>query len=230
MLLLAFFACTGSGSGTDIDRPRKDENGSDTGPYGGDDSDPIENDPEGDCTNGIDDDEDGKIDCEDSDCDEVKICTLPQIIDHRSLFDFTGRRVTCETWIGDQTEDVNDCVTDFTSPLEMVLEGDLCGPCDATYEGAFSYSQDTCTATFGDGSAPPASGRFGFAFVNDTKWVLFGKNETSGEWEEGVTLQQDGDRYTWQTTEAITVDVDECDNSPLYVGDVTVTLSFTPRG
>ena len=137
--------------------------------------------------------------------------------------------MTCETWAGDFDETIDDCVTDFTSPLEQVTDGDICTQCDATYEGPFSYSQDTCTVIFGDGTAPPASGRFGFAFVNDNKWVLFGKNETSGQWEEGVDLSNDGGRYTWATTEAVNVDVDDCDNSPLYVGDVTVTLSFTPR-
>jgi len=231
MLLFAFLACTGGSDGDGIFRPRKDDNGSDTGSSSGDDTDDTDNYPnkESDCEDGLDDDNDGDIDCDDSDCDTFKECTIPEIIDHRSLFDFKGRRVVCETWIGDQEEDVDDCVTDFTSALERQYEGDLCGPCDATYEGAFSYSQDTCTAIFGDGTSPPASGRFGFAFLNDAKWVLFGKNETTGEWEEGITLNADGDRFTWKTSEPINVDVDECDNSPLHVGDVTVTLSFTPR-
>ena len=229
MLLFAWLACTGGSDGDGIFRPRKDDGGDDTGQSSGDDTDDGGPDKEEICDDGLDDDGDGQTDCDDSDCDSFKICTLPEVIDHRSLFDFTGRRVTCETWAGDFEEDVDDCVTDFTSALEMVTEGDLCEPCDATYEGAFDYSQDTCTAAFGDGSSPPASGRFGFAFVNDDKWVLFGKNETTGTWEEGVTLSRDGERYVWQTTEPVSVDVDDCDNSPLHVGDVTVTLSFTPR-
>lgn len=227
LLLLTTLACSGDDGGGIFDRPKKDEDGSDTGPSTSD-SDPGDPDPEADCSNGIDDDGDGKTDCADEDCAQIEECTWPDVISHRSVFDFQGRTVTCETWAGDFDERVDDCVTIFTSELQHVEDADICTQCDRTYEGDFVYENDTCSSTFGDGSALPTSGRFGFIFA-DSKWILFGKDETTGAWEEAVDLTPDGNKYVWSTTEPLTYDVDECDNSPLYVGDVEIVLSFTPR-
>lgn len=225
LLLLTTFACSGDGGGV-FNRPEKD-NSTDNGT---DDSDPGEVDPEGDCGNGLDDDGDGDTDCADSDCATYEVCTWPDVISHRSVFDFKGRRVTCETWAGDFDEDVEDCITEFTSELAVVDDADICTQCDRTYEGAFEYQRDTCGTTYGDGSALPTSGRFGFIFA-ENKWVLFGKDETTGTWEEGLDLTAEGDRYTWNNGagEPIYYDVGDCDNDPLYVGDVQITLNFTPR-
>lgn len=225
ILLLATFACT-DGSGTDPNHPSKDEGTTDNGTEDSGEGTP---DPEADCENGLDDDGDGAIDCDDSDCDSHVPCTWPDTISHRSIFDFQGRRVTCETWAGDFDEDVDDCITEFTTELQVVTDGDICTQCDRTYEGTFTYERETCDGQYGDGSLP-TSGRFGFVFANG-KWVLFGKDEATGAWEEGIDLQPDGNRYVWDngTGEPIYYDVGDCDNDPLYVGDLLINLSFTPR-
>jgi hypothetical protein len=223
-ILLALLAC-GETDPDDPNRPGKDGNGTDDS---GEDNQP---DPESDCFDGVDNDEDGKIDCEDSDCVAAEPeCSWPDGIDHRSVFDFTGRTVTCETWIGDFDEDVPNCQTAFNSGLTHVTDGPLCGDCDRTYYGSFDYTTNTCGEIFG-GDPLPTEGRFGFVFVDDNVWELWGMDESTGAWSKAVDLKKGGDgRYTFVAPkDAVEYDSGECDNDPLYVGDLVVEISFTPR-
>ena len=217
----------GEGGGL-FSRPPKDGDNADNA-CGGDSDEP---DPETECFDGEDNDGDGKTDCEDSDClSAYEECSWPDVIDHRSVFDFQGRKVTCETFWGDFDEDVPDCQTAFNSALGHTTDGPQCQECDRTYFGTFEYTADSCGDLYGDGSALPTEGRFGFIFVDENVWELWGIDDATGQWEKAVDLKKGSDgRYTYTAPkETVEYDSGECDNDPLYVGDLIVEISFTPR-
>ncbi len=182
--------------------------------------------PESECTDGVDNDEDGDIDCDDADCAGVAPCWWPTSIQHDGSFAFDGLRVVCETFWGDFDEDVADCATQYSSTLLPVDDPSLqCPTCDRTFFGALSYSVNSCESVL-EGGSYPSEAYFGFVFVSESQWTLYGKND-SGAWEStGVNLNVNGDQYVFTVTEPISVDTGNCDNDPLHVGDLTVTWTF----
>ena len=223
-LALTAAGCDGGGGGDKTDDTATDDSGGGGG--GGDDTDTP--DPETDCEDGTDNDEDGLIDCEDDDCAEVFRCTWPDSLAHKTDVFFDGYEVTCETWIGDFDEQIADCNTNIEATLALATEG-LCTECDRTYEGAFNYVFDDCDDQFDDGSGgePATSGRFGFVFTSETERDLWTVDEASSAWVYVATLTSTDGTWVFSENGDVTVPVDECDNSPLTVGNLAVTLTFT---
>lgn len=181
---------------------------------------------ESECKDGLDNDEDGSSDCEDSDCAEDYWCNLPDSMEHSTTVDFQGRDIICESWAGDYTDTVPDCITAIAATLTRDLS-DPCPSCDRTYSGTTRVVRDECSEITGGASELPTSLAFGFVFDGPDARELWVKNEQSGLWEKAVDLTEDGGTWSFTTSEPLHTDVEYCDNSPLYVGDIHATLSFT---
>jgi hypothetical protein len=215
----------GSGAGSDdggSDDGGSDDGGSDDG--GSDDG--TELPPEAECGDGLDNDEDGSTDCADPDCAEVAPCWWPETVVHDGSFDFLGNRVTCETWIGDFDENVDDCTTRYSSTLTAMAEGTGCPVCDRTYSGTLSYSTNSCASVIGGDY--PSSAEIGLVFHSPTSWEIYGEAD-DGSWTS-TTLSYSGGTHSFTTAEPIWVDTGDCDNDPLDVGTLTVTWSFRDGG
>ncbi|MED5373238.1 MAG: hypothetical protein VX899_19625 [Myxococcota bacterium] len=176
------------------------------------------------CDDGVDNDADGLVDCDDDECADVAPCWWPETIQHNGDFVFKGRTVTCETWLGDFDEKVDDCTEAYTTVLSQTT-GEPCPTCDQTYDGTFNWTSTACNDAFGDG-APTASGRFGFKFVSQDKWVLFAQDD-GGTWSEAATMNRQGGNFQINSTDRVDIETGDCDNDPLYVGDLTTTLTFS---
>ena len=215
MHLLALFACTAGTVNTD------DEDDTSVSVDDTEDTEDTEPQPESICDDGVDNDEDGLFDCDDSDCVATNYCQWPFTIQHTFVSDFKGRTIECK-WNGIKVDvDVEDCRTAFTSTLTHATD-DECPQCNRTFHGAFSYSEDSCP----NPETRPAEGWFGFVFPGN-KWVLFTKDE-AGAWQEAVDLAKDDQGgYSFQSTTPVNLDNEECDNGSQYVGDLTVKLIYT---
>jgi len=220
MCCLSLIACDGGTSTT------KDSGGTDTS--GNTDTDETNTpDPETDCGDGIDNDEDGLADCLDDDCAAEFSCTWPDTIGHRTQFNFDGYEVECDLGIFDKEFTVDDCVTDIRAQLSVATDGDLCTDCDRTYAGTFNYETDTCTEPEDMGDRP-TEGRFGFVFVSETERELWALND-AGAWEYAITMPLKDGRWSHTDAGEIEYEYDDCRNSPLTVGNLAVTLSFTDQ-
>lgn len=188
---------------------------------------PDEPVPESDCEDGVDNDEDGLSDCEDADCSEAFVCSYPESISHTTSISFDGYEVECETWLGTFDEQVDDCVTEFTIPLTVATTGKLCSECDLTFTGAITYTEDNCDELTGD-STRPTEGWFGFVFIDESTRELWSQDE-SGAWAKAVTMKNSGGVWEFSEDGEISEDVDGCDNSPLTLGNLTVTMTFVDQ-
>ncbi len=181
--------------------------------------------PESDCEDGIDNDEDGSIDCIDSDCAEVFHCTWPDAISHETEVVFDGYDVECDLgWLGTYDKQINDCTTFFTAPLVRTEQGELCEACDGTFAGPITYVYDDCDDLTGDGTRP-TEGRFGFRFLSETERELWSQDD-SGVWQLGFTMTLQGESWSFTDSGEVQVDTGDCENSPLTVGNLTVTMTF----
>ena len=210
----------GSGSGSG------DGGDGDAGSGSGDDTtDPPE--PETVCDDGVDNDSDGATDCEDSDCAEATWCQWPASMAHEGAYDFDAQNnVECIIRGFPVDIDVSDCITRYTAELTPVTDAaEACPTCDRTYYGTLTYSENTCAAAL-PALELPTDAYFGFIFTTDTEWQLVGKGP-SGDWDAAVELTVSGDGFEFATTETINISDDRCSNSPLYVGDLTVTWAFS---
>ena len=181
-------------------------------------------DPEADCDDGADNDGDGATDCDDSDCAAAFECTYPDAIGHTTAVEFDGYEVECETWLGTFDEQIDDCATLFSIPLTVATSGDLCAECDLTFTGPITYDFDDCDELTGD-STRPTEGWFGFVFIDENSRELWSQDE-SGAWAYAVTMKRSGKEWTFAEGGEVVEDVDECDNSPLTLGMLTVTMTF----
>lgn len=235
----AFMACeTSSGSGDSAGG--KTDGGGDGSASGGGDggsgdgsSDGTGDDgttgpaePEVDCEDGVDNDGDGAADCEDEDCAGYLPCTWPESMAHEGAYDFDAQNnVECVIRGFPVAVDVADCITRYTAELTPVTDpAQACPTCDRTFYGTLSYSENTC-ATVLPALQLPTDAYFGFIFTSATEWQLVGKSP-SGNWDAAVDLTVTGDQFEFATTEQINISDDRCSNSPLYVGDLTVSWSF----
>lgn len=212
-LLIATMACVDGGTVT-TDRDPAD----DTSPVIDDTDDTT---PPEICDDGLDNDEDGDADCDDSDCETDNYCVWPFTLNHTSIVDFKGRTIECK-WNGfDIDYDVPSCRTVLTSTMTMTTDNE-CPDCNRTYFGNFTYTQDDCE----DGSPRPTEGYYGLVFA-ENKWVLFSQDE-SGAWAEAVDLTPDDNGgYSYVSPyEAVNLDTDECNNGSQHVGDINLTLAF----
>jgi hypothetical protein len=192
---------------------------------GADDDDTVP-DNETDCDDGIDEDEDQLTDCDDPDCAEVAPCWWPDAVDHTGTFAFDGYEIEC-IYLGFPVPyEVDDCDTAYTSPLTQDLTVEDCLACDRTFEGAFTYSTDTCADLIGSDS--PLSGAFGFVFTSETEWEFWGINADSGEWESAGVATDDGSgNFVYQTEGVITDNPPDCDNGDQDLGNLVITLGFS---
>ena len=219
ILVASLIACGDKGS---------DDSGSDSTSDSGEgtdtDTDTTEPQVETDCEDGADNDEDGATDCEDEDCAEAFVCSYPDRIFHRTDIEFEGYLVECDTWLGTFDEQVDDCATRFSSPLTVMTEGDLCTECDLTFTGSLTYEFDDCDDLTGD-STRPTEGSFGFVFIDASTRELWSQDD-AGVWAKAVTMKKKGKLWAYSDSGEIIEDIDDCDNSPLTLGNLTVTLSF----
>ena len=193
---------------------------------GGDSDEP---EPELLCDDGTDDDGDGAIDCDDSDCaTSFAPCTWPKSMNMSARFAFDGQTAVCETFFGDFEEEISDCLTTLTSALAEASDKQGCTACDRVFSGPVTVLADSCTDQFGDGGSPaPTSFTFGFVFTSENSRELWGKDDTSGVWSKAIDLTLSGSTWSYSTSDRVTVPVDECDNSPIDVGQLTATFDFT---
>ncbi len=217
ILTASLFACGDKGS---------DDSGTDTDDSGAD-TDVTEPQVETDCEDGSDNDEDGVADCEDDDCADAFVCNYPDSILHRTNIAFDGYLVECDTWLGTFDEQVDDCSTRFSSPLTVATEGNLCTECDLTFTGQLTYDYDDCDDLTGDGTRP-TEGWFGFVFVDESTRELWSQ-DGAGVWAKAVTMTKAGGIWEHSDSGEVVEDVDDCDNSPLTLGNLTVTLTFEDK-
>lgn len=186
-----------------------------------------EPDPETECDDGLDNDEDGATDCDDTDCAEFEPCTWPTSMAHTGIWDFAANAdAECETFIGNFDIDINSCLVDYSATLTEVTDSaNQCPTCDRTFYGTFTYNTDTCSGALG--FTPPTDAYFGFIFDSDSEWRLVGRSDT-GEWEAEVAVPVAGGQGTFSTTEAINVEDDRCDNT-IFAGDLTISWTFAPN-
>lgn len=184
-------------------------------------------DPETDCEDGKDNDTDGAADCEDEDCSDAFSCSYPESISHTTRISFEGYEVACETWLGTFEEQVDDCRTEFTIPLVVATEGKLCSQCDLTFTGAITYTEDNCDELTGD-STRPTEGWFGFVFIDESTRELWSQDE-SGAWAKAVTMKNTGGKWEFSESGEVAEDIDGCDNNPLTLGNLTVTMTFVDQ-
>ena len=96
------------------------------------------------------------------------------------------------------------------------------------FSGGVTVLTDSCTDQFGDGGSPaPSSFTFGFVFTSENSRELWGKDDTSGVWSKAIDLTLSGTTWSYSTSDRVNVPVDECDNSPIDVGQLTATFDFT---
>jgi hypothetical protein len=178
VLALAMAGCP---DGDDDDQgPGDDDDVSDDDDVGDDDDQQA--DPETDCFDGQDNDEDGLIDCADSDCAAEFECTWPGQMQHQARFQFFSESVL-----------LDDCETRFESLMVKTTQGELCPMCDRTYEGQYQYSINSCADLLEAGGVDlPDEGRYGLVFISEYEREIFTRN-TEGQWESvGVASRDDG--------------------------------------
>ena len=215
----------GGGDGDDDDNGADDDDVADDDD-GADDDDTVP-DTETSCDDGLDEDEDGLMDCEDPDCADVAPCNWPEALDHVGTVFFDGWEIECVFGVPFDYQ-VDDCATDYTSPLGTTLTVDRCEACDRTFEGPFTYSVDTCTELLPDASDPPDSGAFGMVFTSATEWEVFSINGETGLWESvGIATDDGSGTFVYQTEAVISGDPEECNNGEQDLGNLVVTLSFS---
>ena len=214
-LALLFSGCGDKDSTTDSGSTTTTDSGADTEPA-----------TESDCEDGTDNDADGAADCEDSDCSEAFVCNWPETITHNTDIAFDGYEVECDTWLGTFEEQVDDCATRFSIPLTIATT-DLCMECDLTFTGPITYDYDDCDDLTGDNTRP-TEGWFGFAFVDENTRDLWSQNG-AGIWEKAITMKKTGAKWEFSESGEVSEDVDDCDNSPLTLGNLTVTMTFTDQ-
>jgi hypothetical protein len=167
--------------------------------------------PESDCLDGVDNDLDTLVDCDDPDCALVQQCTWPRALSHAGSFDYDASLLA-------ELAGYDDCRTDFLADLtEEEVEANQCPTCDRTFSGPMTYPADDCP----EGDEPrPTAVSYGIGFFNDLQWEVFVQDAQFVWTSVGFAVQTEG---TWTLTRTDEVDVDGTD-----AGDLVTTLSFTP--
>ena len=209
LLLLSLAGCptSGRGGGDDDDAANDDDSAA-----GDDDDATTPPPPETDCSDGVDNDMDGAIDCDDEDCDSVQYCQWPFTLSHEGEFDYDASSIA-------ELGGYEDCRTEFTAQLAIEeVASEQCPTCDRTFTGGMSYPFDDCPA----GDEPrPTSVSYGLVFFNALQWDVY-VEDAEGTWTLVGSAFDDGNGiFVHQRTDEVIVDgVDG--------GDLQTTLSFTP--
>ena len=209
LFLLGLSACPPVGTpGDDDDATSMDD---DDDSSSDDDDDATTPPPPEDCFDGIDNDLDTLVDCDDPECADVPQCVWPRELIHSGSFDYKASLLA-------ELGGYSDCLTEFTAAL--VEETDVatqCPTCDRTFSGPMSYPFDDCPA----GDEPrPSSVSYGLVFFNELQWEVF-VQDAELVWTSVGFAAQAGDSYTL-------VRSDEVDYDGTDAGDIETTLTFTP--
>ena len=181
--------------------------------------------PETECADGADNDEDGAVDCDDTDCAGYFRCTLPDQMSHETLMSFDGRTIECKLAGFEFDYDVDDCVTSFTAALTHAPEDMSCEPCDRIYKGPLTWLEDSCSELLGENGPKPEVTEYGVRFDSEKERTLY-LNDPSTGWAESVVVTLQNGRWVNQTVLPVEEDIDACNNGVQYLGDLTVDVSF----
>ncbi len=161
------------------------------------------------CDDGIDNDDDGAIDCDDDDCDGAVECTWPTTLTVEGRFEF-------EASLLGQLGGAQDCTLHYTSPQTRERPSE-CAACDRTYHGPFAYLTDDCPPD----AERPTEGSYGLVFSAETRWQAWFR-DTDGAWTMMGVANLSGDgSYVFTTTDPVIVQNAE-------VGEIYTTYRFTP--
>jgi hypothetical protein len=177
-----------------------------------DDETPTPPPPETDCEDGLDNDEDGVSDCDDSDCAAVWRCTWPHSVQHTASLHYDANALA-------ELAGYDDCDTQISSPMSDAGANPACPACDRTFTGLFTYTLDTCPT---DPDNPrPTSGAYGLVFVDTASRTVFGQDD-AGSWVNlGVATDASGSgTYTLVRTDPVEVE-------SFDAGTLQTTLTFT---
>ncbi len=179
---------------------------------------------ESDCEDGIDEDEDGATDCEDSDCADHWRCNLPDALQYSTVVDFRGNTIECE-WVGIEYDvDIDDCYSAGGGTLTQIDTEQACPKCDRTYKGPLNWPQDSCSDFLE--TPMPADATFGFVFISETQRELWVPDDV-WNWYPLAILDDNAGVYGDSSSEDIIADPDDCDNGDQNLGTLTLTLQFT---
>ncbi|RME23336.1 MAG: hypothetical protein D6798_13720 [Deltaproteobacteria bacterium] len=182
---------------------------------------------ESDCEDGADDDGDGAIDCEDSDCADHWSCNLPDSIRYDTVIDFWGNTITCELVGIEYDVEIGDCHTVGGGPLSRIEDPQqTCADCDRTYQGPLTYTQDTCSSKLGQ--PLPSTATLGLVFLNETQRELFAPDDQWNWYSLGILELVDG-VYTLSTSEDIIIDPEGCDNGKQNIGTIDLRVDIEDR-
>ncbi|GEM_PF-2320528 len=167
-----------------------------------------------DCEDGFDDDDDGQIDCDDSDCDGVFVCTWPASVEIFSIVEYDANS-TAETF------GVTDCALDLGGWLDEGGSVSMCDGCDLLYTGAVTYDMGNCPSDY---ITTPNPLVYGFVFIDEhTRQV---STHEDGAWELLGESTRGGDG-TWELTTTETVLYDVPLLGEVDVGTFTIRRTFT---
>ena len=121
---------------------------------------------------------------------------------------------------------MDDCAVEFTASLAPIVTGNLCEPCDRTYQGSIDWIRETCNELLGNEGDLPTEATFGFRFISETSREVWGQNADQ-EWTKVADLGLEDGTWVSTTTSEIREDIEDCNNGVQYLGDLTITLSFT---
>ncbi|NOY26776.1 MAG: hypothetical protein GXP62_12965 [Oligoflexia bacterium] len=220
------WACGGGGGGSGTTTGGNDDTATlDSGSTTGGDGGAVT--VELDCSDGTDDDGDGQADCDDSDCSEDYWCNLPDQINFRSQFHFTGNTIQCDLFGIGIDVDVDNCDTVASTSLTQIRQGSVCPDCDRTYQGDLTYTQDTCSALL---DAPfPADALYGFVFLDEFNRDLWAQDET-GTWVQFKRLTSaNGHQWEIVGSEEIWGDPTDCNNGKQNLGTLDLLLTWTDQ-
>ena len=229
-LSLVAVGCYAPSGEDDHDEPWDDDDSADDDDAVDDDD--AQPDPETDCDDGIDNDEDTLVDCDDEDCADVELCTWPTEFEQRTDVEFEGYEITCGTSPLDFDYQMPDCADRYSSSMTRRTEGDLCPSCDRTFGGDYTPitkgGEDSCSDLLDQ--PRPRSGSFGIVFTSATEWTVWAQDGNTGEWSEsGVATDNGSGTFVFAASDVVNEAIDDVIDCPEQdLGLLSVTLQFTP--
>lgn len=167
ILMVALIGCTGSTVGDD-GVPSSD---TDTPPGP---TEPVPTPPEVECDDTVDNDSDGAVDCDDTDCQAEVHCSWPTTVSFLTTIDYDASVLA-------EFAGFSDCQVEANAVLVRDRSID-CPACDWVMCGTYTYTLDNCPQDAG--LERPPSGCYGFTFdATDSAWPVFIENADTGAWE-----------------------------------------------
>jgi hypothetical protein len=139
--------------------------------------------PEDQCDDEFDDDGDGLIDCDDSDCDDIGRCAWPETVETLVHVDFEPQTIA-------EVMGYGPCKLQMTTSADEDDTASDCFECDQTYTGRVHYELDTCPQ---DVAERPFNASFGLTFLSKKKWEVWMDVSGEGEWTDGGVAERNDD-------------------------------------